>query len=860
MVAFAMIVAWSATTYAQERAPTTSAPELETFAEAEVEPGTLEPGQRVEVVLTIVVDVDGTVGDVEVFEGAGDPFDAAATEAARRLLFAPARRNGEAIAARIRFRYTFDGPPVPQTAEDPDIPEQAEPAEPSPGRIEGALRDPDGQPIAQARVTLDGADEAASRETTTDGRGRFTFTDVAAGRWLLGAYADGFDPLETNEDVIAGEALELTYRLNATAPDESGDAELGVTAEVEPPRREATRRTISGETLTQTAGTRGDALRVIELLPGVARPIFGSGALYIRGAAPGDSEVFVDGASVPLLYHFGGLTSFFNSRLLRRIDFYPGNFSVRFGRRIGGILEVEPRDPQTDQAHAILDVNLLDSSLIIESPMGDQMAMALALRRSYIDFFFSEVVPGDLIDVIAAPVYYDYQLLFTWRPGPSDRLRLMFYGSSDEFATVFGDPEEEGVRQFSLDLRTQFHRGQLSWRHIYDENFQQDVMFAVGWTGVVLGAGDAISLDSEFVPLTFRSEWTLRLHEQVRVRWGLDWTWAPTSVAFRGPAPTQSEGQPMMRGGFATRTDAVFRGQAYRPAIYFESTVQPVEPLAIVTGLRLDYFRDIDQWTFDPRLSARWSITEQWVIKAGLGLFSQPPEFQETADGIGNRDLDPIVSVHSSAGVELNYDRTWRFSIEGYYKHIFDRVVGTEGGVPPFFINDGIGRIYGAEISARANPTPGYPISGLLSYTLSRSERLDRDGDWRLFDFDQTHIFSISVVWNIGDGWQAGASFRLVSGNPFTPVNGAIYDARADLYQAVYGPTNSARNPFFHRLDLRIEKTFIIDFFRLSIYLDVQNVYNAENRELTIYNYDFSESAGVNGLPILPSLGLRGQL
>ena len=33
------------------------------------------------------------------------------------------------------------------------------------------------------------------------------------------------------------------------------------------------------------------------------------GGLIVRGAAPGDTKVFLDGQEIPQLYHFGGLTS-----------------------------------------------------------------------------------------------------------------------------------------------------------------------------------------------------------------------------------------------------------------------------------------------------------------------------------------------------------------------------------------------------------------------------------------------------------------------------------------------------------------------------------------------------------------------
>src|SRR5690606_259835 len=121
-------------------------------------------------------------------------------------------------------------------------------------------------------------------------------------------------------------------------------------------------------------GTRGDALRTVEILPGVARPPFGTGALIVRGSAPNDSQVFLDGSPVPLLYHFGGLTSFTNTRMLERIDFYPGNFSVRYGRKIGGILEGGARDPSPERLAGVVDVNLIDASLLVEAPITEDLS------------------------------------------------------------------------------------------------------------------------------------------------------------------------------------------------------------------------------------------------------------------------------------------------------------------------------------------------------------------------------------------------------------------------------------------------------------------------------------------------------
>ena len=120
------------------------------------------------------------------------------------------------------------------------------------------------------------------------------------------------------------------------------------------PPREVTRRTIGREEMAQSAGTYGDALLSLQNLPGVARPPPFSGALVVRGSAPQDTNVYIDGTNVPLAYHFGGLSSVVPTELLDRIDFYPGNYSAQYGRGMGGVVDVGLRDPSKDHYHGLV--------------------------------------------------------------------------------------------------------------------------------------------------------------------------------------------------------------------------------------------------------------------------------------------------------------------------------------------------------------------------------------------------------------------------------------------------------------------------------------------------------------------------
>lgn len=62
----------------------------------------------------------------------------------------------------------------------------------------------------------------------------------------------------------------------------------------------------------------------------------------------------------------------------------------------------------------------------------------------------------------------------------------------------------------------------------------------------------------------------------------------------------------------------------------------------------------------------------------------------------------------------------------------------------------------------------------------------------------------------------------------------------------------------FHQLDLRVDKEWKFDVWSLRAYLDVQNAYNHQNVEGVSYNFNYSQSMQLTGLPIIPSLGLRG--
>jgi hypothetical protein len=175
------------------------------------------------------------------------------------------------------------------------------------------------------------------------------------------------------------------------------------------------------------------------------------------------------------------------------------------------------------------------------------------------------------------------------------------------------------------------------------------------------------------------------------------------------------------------------------------------------------------------------------------------------------------------------------------------------------FDNAGSGRTYGGEFLARYNPDGRF--FGWVAYTISRSERRDApDEPTYTYAFDQTHILTALGSLELGRGWKVGARWRYVTGNMYTPYVGGVMDYNAGTYAPISGAPYSRRLPAFHQLDLRVDKTWKFQSWQLGAYLDLQNAYNRQNPEGVTYNYNYSKSDVVPGLPILPIAGIRGEI
>jgi TonB family protein len=630
----------------------------------------------------------------------------------------------------------------------------------------------------------------------------------------------------------------------------------------ERPPREPTKHSLSGTDIRNAPGTNGDLLRSVENLPGVARPAGLDGQLIVRGSDPRDTGVFVDGTWIISAYHFGGITSVIPSELIERLDFYPGNFSPEYGRLQGGIVELEMRSPRKDHLGGLLQMDLLDARAIVEGPITKTTRFALAGRRSWVDAWIGSAA-GD--SIVAAPVYYDYQAMLEQDFSKNVTARVSVLGSDDRTKLLFAapsatDPSNGGT----LGLSQSFFRvmGRVDARLSRDVRWVNKVSWGENHQSYTQNKYDG---QIAFNVLTARSDLRMRVSDHLAFVAGADVLWGRYDIAMRLP-PMAVEGD---TGPLFARPvpDLRGKGAVSRPAAYTMLEVRPVQRLLFTPGVRVDYMSDTGRWTADPRIGARFDLSQgrnRTTLKAAYGIFHQSPDPDQSISPFGTPGIRSSWAEHASFGVEQRFDDKVELSVEPFAKRFHDLIVastnetGTANGV--LNQNTGSGRAFGLEWLLKW-VAPGR-FSGFVSYTLSRSERRDRPTDaYHLFEYDQTHILSATGRYELGKGWSIGSRFRYVSGSPYTPYVGSAVDYDAGAYAGIQSPLrNSARSGAFHHLDVRIDKQWQLGAVRLTAYLDVQNVYNHQSEEGRTYSFDYRRSEPQRGLPILPILGVRGEL
>ncbi len=709
------------------------------------------------------------------------------------------------------------------------------------------------RPIAGATVAVSGTDLS----TVTTNNGRFAFAVVAPGRVTVQVTAPDYEPTEETFAVDEHDTERLFLLLKPGSSSET--IEVTEAAPMIPDR--PGQQDLGREEITRIPGTRGDAISSIKSMPGVANADAagaGAGLLVIRGAAPEDSKISIDGIEIPLVYHFFGLQSILPSEFIDTIEYAPGGFGADEGRATGGIINIVTRSEQVTKTSAFAELSFINLAAFIQAPVSKKhnVQISAGLRRSAIDMILPLVLPDSAnLTFSTAPKYYDGQLRIDWRPKVGHRLTLLGLGSFD-LLTLINDNinPNEPLLTGKWENETTFTRAIATWQYSGDR-LESRVTGAAGTQGfrVEIGADRFIKGAARRVEL--RTDLGYRISRRLRLRSGTEARYGIGDFRSKIPLPPAEGGGGVPQFSSAPLVELQDTIGNHFAGAYVMADFAPHPGTRITPGVRVDYYDRVGAVTVTPRVTVRQRLADTWKLSATIGSYSRPLERVEALQ----TNLSPELATQYVVGAEHKPADGITASMSAFYTDrrqlVVQDAVMAARDPKNAFVSRGYGRSFGVEALVRVKRDKFF---GWISYTLSRSDRVDSPTrDRRLFDFDQTHNLITLGSYTYGR-WEFGARWQLSSGNPVTPVIGSIYQSDLNANIPILGPINSDRIDLAHQLDVRIDRKWNFDTWNLSAYLDVTNVY-ANPRVLGFtYNFDYSERQAIEELPIVPAIGLRG--
>jgi TonB family protein len=875
--------------------PIEKMPELNRFVKAEYPPDLVKQGVEGTVLLDIVVNDSGGVDSVYVTKGVHSALDSAAVKAASVFTFTPAMAGGKPVAVILEYAYRFTIDEV-VTKIDRYV------------NLKGRLFERGTRsPITNATVAVSFPDTAADTGltvpftaylkkigsfdgqslqsgmiiTTTDSLGSFTFQSLPACPAVVKIVASDFETLVDRLLLSRAKALDVVYRLQRVS---YGDNELVVYGKAE--RKEVAQQTLTLNEVRKIPGLGGDAVKVIQALPGVARASLLSGEIIVRGSSTGDSHFYVDGITIPILFHFGGITSTYNSEALASVDLYPGGFGTRYGNALGGVVEIKGRQPKTDRFHGYIDGNLFDASFLVEGPISPKLSFLATARRSYIADVLSFALDklGVSLPFTMAPYYWDYVSRVDYAASKDQHLHVTLFGAQDRMDMTFNEVRS-GSRQIDdqtnkFESNTFFHMGIVGWDWRISPKIKNEMTYALCDLHEGFKAFGWFKWKGTSLAHYIRDELSFEPSNTLTCTAGLDIQVAPYDLDMTATDASKK----------IVRDKESFNFGPY--GAYVNFTWKPSPRFTLVPGLRYDYYPELiydgsivpEFWDYrffknnrgisgEPslRVSGRFEITPGHTAKMAVGTYNVTP--QPIGQTIDKQWGDPTLPAGKGSQYVAGYE--WKISplisadIQTYFNMHWDYArspggteLAADPSLPPFLSNDKA-RMSGLEIMLKHDQ--GTRFFGWVAYSLSRSLRWDyAQKRWAVYDHDQTNNLQLIGSYKLTPSQELGVRLRYVTGDPTTPIYGPdYYDATLRRYVPRTGAFNSGRVDPYVSFDMRYEKTVTYKMWLLHFYIDVTHIENLfgkgyESPEMGQYrwNYDYTQKTVIADVT-RPALGMR---
>ncbi len=742
---------------------------------------------------------------------------------------------------------------------------------PSTAEIRGFVYDKKtGEPIIFTNVFIEGTNIGVA----TDVNGFYNLTKLKPGTIKLVSTGLGYDTTRVSITLKAGQKVSQNLFLSERSVNLR---DVEITAD----KTEAKTETkisvvkVTPKQITQipSVGGEPDLAQYLQVLPGVIFTGDQGGQLYIRGGAPIQNKVILDGMVIYNPFHSIGLYSVFETDIIRNAEVYTGGFSAEYGGRVSAVMDVTTRDGNKKRFGGKVATNPFTSKLLLEGPLTKykegkgNASFILSGRTSYLEKTSKSVY--SYVDTAGLPY---------------------------NFNDLYGKVSINGVNGSKLNL--------FGFNFTDQVNFEAPAALKWNSTGggmsfVLVPDGSSVLIDGNFAYSNYKiSQPQLNnspryseingfntglnftyFYGKDELKYGIDMLGFKTDFKF-----TNASGVLIQQEQFTTELATYFKYKYLRNRLILEPSV------------RLHYYASLNEVSVEPRFATKYIITENIRFKGAGGFYSQnllsatsdrdvvnlfygflsgPSNLPKTFKG---EDVNTALQKarHLVAGFEFDLFKFFTLNVEGYLKK-FDQLTNinrdkiypdnAEFADKPayqrmdYIIEDGLAK--GIDFTLKYDHKDLYVWA---TYSLGYVNRRDELRTY-LPHFDRRHNmnFVTSYVFGKEKSWEVDARWSLGSGFPFTQTQGFYektnfnnifdsYTQNSGELGVIYADLNGGRLPWYHRLDVTVKKQWkLSEDSRLEANVGVTNFYNRDN----LFYFDRLSNAKRYQLPFLPSAGVN---
>ncbi len=717
-----------------------------------------------------------------------------------------------------------------------------------------------GEPVPSATVLVEGSNYG----TAADADGRFRFR-IPVGRYALVVRSVGFEPRTDSVVVRAQQEARFDVQLDE-ATIEIGSAEvLG-----EAVQNDAGVFVLDPEDVRNMPTPVTDALRGVQLLPGVTSNNETSNAYSVRGGGYSENQFFVDGFEIyrPLRTRQGeqeGL-GLVNADLTERMTLYAGGFPSRYGGKLSSALDVAYAHPEGPIGGSLYG-STLDGGLSIQGgAMDGRLGLAVAARTARPRRFFAAQELEGTYD----PDFRDVQGIINYRISeghdlrgigmlarhrfrlePSQR-RTTFGVFPDQIRTVafqFSGQEEDGYdigfgglrlsNQLSTKLRVEHDIsyfdtqefetydvfGAVTLFRIVDANQDPDDPANLIETGQA-DQRDVADNHIRVSTLTGVGRYRMGL-----ARHAAEAGWQLRRFRFDDDLFefTHLSGRDSLGNSVSVTSDSLDDAAAlstWQTSLWLEDAVDVLPEagrLITTLGVRADYFAFNDEWTVSPRLSARLRLNGTTTLTGAAGLYYQPPTYRElrgepapgqTILGALNTDLKSQRAALLVLGAEHFFPNT-RFSLRGeaWYKRLDNLISYDIDNVRVLYSgeNDSRGYASGLDLQLRGELVPGLESWLNYGFLVAREEFIppfvnDFNDGVRPRPTDRRHNFALFVQDYVPGDDTWTLHMRTLFGTGLPYTPPAVSETINQVNVFIPGQRSAGRYPAYFRFDMGATK------------------------------------------------------